>query len=309
MDRFISAPMLDGFYHYGNPTLDTETNINKRLGLRGMYNKWSWNVEYFHNSLNNLIERRVNTDIASPISGMRGVKQSQNIKNAVITGANAFVSYYATPSLKFTLSASYLRGYDGNNDPLPNIAPLQINPKLTYESKDKDLWVTLKADIANEQTRYAPQYGEIYTPGYATFDLSGGWKVSDRIELSAGFNNLTNQYYRKHLNQAQLPEPGMNIFVSAKYTMPVTGSKTGEPSIKKAKLVKMKIKGMACQFCANTVKERSEALPQVIQSMVYLKDDEAEIIVGKAISIDELTEAIKRAGFKVQVISVLDYEE
>ena len=64
---------------------------------------------------------------------------------------------------------------------------------------------------------------------------------------------------------------------------------------------------MACQFCAATVRDRSEALPQVIQSMVYLQDGKAEVIVGKHISLNELIEAIQRAGFQVEIISVTPY--
>jgi iron complex outermembrane recepter protein len=304
VDRFISAPMLDGFYNYGNPELSPEVNISKRIGVREMYNKWNLNVEFFHNNLSNLIQRAVDTTITSPIPGLRGVKRSRNITSGIITGASAYISYYATPSLQLSLNTSYLYGYDNNRNPLPNIAPFEITPKITYENTGKGLWLTLRADIATKQNRFAPEYGEIYTPGYAIIDFSGGWKVSNLIALSAGITNLANRYYRKHLNQAQLPEPGLNIFASAKLTLPVIGKKTGRPGLKDAKLITLKIEGMACQFCANTVRERSEALPDVIQAIIYLQDGKAEVITSKNITLDELTEAIQRAGFKVQIISV-----
>lgn len=307
VDRFISAPMMDGFYHYGDPNLNAEVNISKRLGLRGMHNKWSWNLEYFHNSLDNLIERRIDSTIISPIPGLRGVKRSQNIVKGTITGASGYVSYYATPFLQISLTTSYLYGFDKNNNPLPNIAPFELNPKITYENLQKDIWMTLRMDIGSEQNRYANQYGEIYTPGYATLDFSGGWEVSEGINLSLGINNLTNRYYRKHLNQVQLPEPGLNVFASLKLTLPLFGSKHVKPRLRDANLVTLKVDGMACQFCAATVRDRSEALPQVIQSMVYLQDGKAEVIVGKHISLNELIEAIQRAGFQVEIISVTPY--
>lgn len=309
VDRFVSAPMLDGFYHYGKPDLKPESNINKRIGLRGMHDAWSWNVEGFHNDLSHMIERRVDDPQSSPISGLRGVKRSRNIRNATITGANAYLAYYATPALELSLSASYLYGVNGAGKPLPNIAPFNVHPKVSYEKPEQDVWVTLRADLASEQTRYAPRYGEIYTPGYATFDLSGGWEPTEGLKLSVGVNNLSNQYYRKHLNQAQLPEPGMNLYTSAKFTLPVIGADKGKPDMEDAKLVTMKVEGMACRFCAQTVKERSEKLPQVVQSIVKLEDDRAEIIVGKRISLEELVETIERAGFKVDIISVEPYEK
>ncbi|MCB9334382.1 MAG: TonB-dependent receptor [Lewinellaceae bacterium] len=308
VDRFINAPMLDGFYHYGNPDLRPEINISKKVGIRGMHNKWSWSAEYFHNSITNLIERGIDASVASPIPGLRGVRRSQNITKGVITGLSAYMSYYATSSLQIALNASYLYGIDRGKNPLPNIAPFEFNPKITYENLEKDFWLTLRADIAAEQNRFAPGYAEIYTPGYVVFDFSGGWKVSKLMELSVGMNNLANRYYRKHLNMAQLPEPGRNVSASIKITLPVIGKETGKPKLKDARLVTLKIEGMACQFCAKTVRERSEALPEVIQSIVYLQDGKAEIIVGREVSLDELTESIERAGFKVQILSVVPYE-
>jgi iron complex outermembrane recepter protein len=308
VDRFISSPLLDGFYHYGNPALKPEIIFSKRIGVRGMHNKWSWSVEYFHNKLNNLIERRVDTTLTSPIPGLRGVKQAQNIANAVITGGSVYAAYYATPSLQISLTASYLYGKAKDNSPLPNIAPFELSPTVKYENATKNFWITLRADIATEQKRYAPEYGELYTPGYVVFDLTGGWKVSDWLELSGGFQNLTNRYYRKHLNQVQLPEPGMNFFTSVKFRLSRIGKSNDTPKLKDAKLVTLEIKGMACQFCARTVRDRSEALPDVIQSIVYLQDGRAEVIVGKHVSLEKLIEAIHRAGFNAKVISVVAYE-
>ncbi len=307
VDRFISAPMLDGFYHYGNPALKPEIIFSKRIGMRGMHNKWSWSAEYFHNELNNLIERRVDSTLTSPIPGLRGVKQSENIARGVIMGGSIYAAYYATPSLQISLNASYLYGRNDDKNPMPNIAPFELSPIIKYENVGNNYWISLRANIGTEQNRYAPEYGEIYTPGYIVLDLTGGWKVSDWLDLSAGLQNLTNRYYRKHLNQVQLPEPGMNVFVSARFRLTRIGNQNNAPKLKDAKLVTLKIDGMACQFCARTVRDRSESLPEVIQSIVYLQDGKAEIIVGKQVSLEKLIEAIQRAGFQAQVISVVPY--
>ncbi len=308
VDRFISAPMPDGFYHFGNPALLPETSFNKRVGLRGMYNKWQWNLEYYHNNVNNLIQRAVDSTLVSPIAGLRGVKRAVNITAGFITGINLYAAYYLTPRWQLAVNTSWLYGADQNGNPLPNIAPLEITPKLTYENPDAGLWLTLRSEIATEQSRYAPEFAELYTPGYAVFDLNGGWRMGDHVELSAGISNFTNRYYRKHLNQVQLPEPGLNVTVAAKFTLPVAGGKRNKPNLKYAKLVTLKIDGMACQFCVNTVTERTEALPQVIQTVVNLGEGQAKVIVGRNISLDKLIETIQRAGFSVQVISVEPYD-
>ncbi|MEZ4848179.1 MAG: hypothetical protein R3B93_06090 [Bacteroidia bacterium] len=46
----------------------------------------------------------------------------------------------------------------------------------------------------------------------------------------------------------------------------------------------------------------------MIQFIVSFQDGNAKIIVGNKISLDELTESIQRAGFKVQILSVVPYE-
>lgn len=307
VDRFLSAPQLDGFYHYGDPGIRPEANFSKTIGWRGMKDKWSWNLTFFHNQLRNLIERRIDTTHTTPIAGLRGVKRAVNISKAVIKGASAYLACYITPALHSSFTISYLNGRDGQDGNLPNIAPLEFSPKITLEHPGKDLWVSLKADIATGQDRYAPAYGEIPTPSYAVFDLSGGGKVTEQVELSLGISNLSNRYYRRHLNLAQLPEPGLSIFATAKVNLPVIGHSKGAPGLKGARLVTVRIEGMACQFCAKTVRERSEALPQVIQAIVHLEDGKAAIIIGRKASLEELLETIRRAGFGAQVLSVEDY--
>ncbi|MCB0634048.1 MAG: TonB-dependent receptor [Lewinella sp.] len=307
VDRFLSAPQLDGFYHFGNPEIRPEVNVSKTISWRGMKDKWSWNLTYFHNRLRDLIERRIDTTQTAPITGLRGVKRAVNIPNAVVKGASAYLAYYITPALQSSLTISYLNGRDGQGGNLPNIAPLEFSPKITFEPPEKNLWVSLRADIATGQDRFAPNYGEISTPAYTVFDLSGGGKVTEQVELSLGISNLSNRNYRRHLNLAQLPEPGLSIFATVKVNLPVIGAPNGAPGLKGARLVTIRIEGMACQFCAKTVRERSEALPQVIQAIIHLEDGKAAIIVSRKASLEAVLEAIRRAGFGAQILSVEDY--
>ena len=307
VDRFLSAPQLDGFYHYGNPEIRPEINVSKTISWRGMKDKWSWNLTYFHNQLRDLIERRIDSTQTAPIAGLRGVKRAVNIPEAVIKGASAYLAFYITPALQSSLTISYLHGRDGQGGNLPNIAPLEFSPKVTFEHPEKNLWVSLRADLATGQHRFAPAYGEISTPAYAAFGLSGGGKITEQVELSLGISNLSNRFYRRHLNLAQLPEPGLSVFATAKVNLSVIGPSSEAPGLKGARLVTIRIEGMACQFCAKTVRERSEALPQVIQAIVHLEDGKAAVIVGRKASLEALLEAIRRAGFGAQVLSVEDY--
>ena len=65
------------------------------------------------------------------------------------------------------------------------------------------------------------------TPGWAVLDLYGRYRISDRVSLDVGVDNLFDKEYAQHLNrssafdptQVQVNEPGMSawIKVSARF--------------------------------------------------------------------------------------------
>ncbi|MFQ6115943.1 MAG: TonB-dependent receptor domain-containing protein, partial [bacterium] len=271
VERYIAAPMMDGYYRIGNPNLNSETNISKRIALKGMQNRFNWNIEAYHNSLSNVISAEVESTIAEPYQGLKGVKRFVGINKANIIGGSAFVGISITNSLFFSTNVSYDWGQDkASDEPLTGIAPLQSTTKLTYDNADKGYWFELVTKLAAPQNRYAKRYGEIPTPGYAVFDCRGGFRVKAGIELSAGIKNIFNKYYRNHLNQAFLPEPGRNVYASLRFTWPVSNFRKKALQSGNAKKVNLTIEGMACEYCVKTVNERINALPGVVSTTVSL---------------------------------------
>ncbi|MFQ6115394.1 MAG: TonB-dependent receptor domain-containing protein, partial [bacterium] len=172
VERYISAPMMDGYYRIGNPGLRSETNISKRIGLKGMQNRFNWNIEVYHNSLSNLISAEVDSSTASPYQGIKRVKRCVGINKANIVGANASVGLAITQSLFLNTNVSYDWGHDTTSDePLPGMAPLRSTTRLTFDNSDNGYWFELAAMVAASQNRYAKRYGEQRTPGYVVFDL------------------------------------------------------------------------------------------------------------------------------------------
>jgi len=311
VERYISAPMVDGYYRFGNPLLTSESNISKRVGLKGMRNRFNWDFELYHNNLSNLISAEVDPDLESPIPGLRGVKQFVNITNGIIAGGSLVVGYYIIQSLSLNASVSYDWGENTElNEPLPGIAPFHSNIKLTYNNINDGYWLELAARFTADQNRYAERYGEIYTPGYAVFDIRGGLKLTKEIELSAGIKNLFDRYYRDHLNKALIPEPGRNLYVRITLGIPVSGFSSGEIDFKNTKQVELSIEGMACQFCVQTVTERMNNLLGVVSVNVSLEDKAAWVIIREGeVTLDDLLRTVDRAGFKASFVSIEQVKE
>lgn len=310
VERYIAAPMLDGYYRIGTPTLFSETNTNARAGLRGMRNRLNWGMEVYTHRLSGLISAEVDSETASPYEGLKGVKRFVNINEATVHGGSIFVGFSIAQWLFLTTSVSYDWGEDRiTGEPLPFMAPLQSSTKLRYHNSDKGQWLEISARAAAEQNRYSRSYGEKYTPGYVVFNVRGGWEISEGLELSVGVENVFNHYYRDHLNPASLPEPGRNGYIRVNLTVPdrailTAGRHKKEDRLQKTEKITLLVEGMACQFCVNTVRERINALSGVVSTTVSLEEKTATVIIYQGrVSPDQLITAVDRAGFQASLIS------
>ncbi len=311
VERYIATPMLDGYYRIGNPDLTSETNISKRAGIRGMWSRFNWSLEFYTNSLSNLIAARVDTTLSTPYAELKGTKRFDNIQTANIVGGSVVVEFALTPKWFLKTNLSYDRGEDKvTSAPLPGLAPLQSITKLTFDNIKKGYWLELAAKVAAAQNRYAEQYGEKRTPGHVVFDIRGGWEIKEGIELTAGIENIWNKYYRNHLNLALLPEPGRNVFASLRFTLPVASFTKKALPFTNGQRVSLAIEGMACESCVKTVHERISALPGVVSTTVSLTEKTARVIIQEnKVSLDELITVVERAGFKASLISVEPFKK
>lgn len=316
VERYIAAPMIDGYYRVGNPDLFSEANINRRFELKGMRNRLNWSIEVYHNSLAKLVSAEIDSEIANPTEGLKGVKRFININKANIVGGSAFIGISITEFLFITANLAYDWGEDiATGKPLPSMAPFQSTTKLLYDDSDKGYWLEFSAKSAAAQNRYSKQSGEKYTPSHTVFIIKGGWKVMEGIELSAGVENIFDNYYRDHLNQAFLPEPGRSAYFTVNLTLPERGMSATRQKKKGAHLhktieIRLLVEGMACHFCVNTVRERINGLPGVASTTVTLKEKVATVIIQEGkISLNEIIYVIEGAGFSASLISVESFEK
>jgi len=237
---------------------------------------------------------------------LRGVRRAENIRKGSIMGTNANFSWYLSERFELSLKAAYQYGVTSGGSPLPNMAPFRFSPELRYRNRDEGIRLALRSELVATQDRYAPEYGEIRTPGYAVFDLSAGWEVADGLQVDLNLKNFTDRRYRRHLTESRLPEPGANISLGVRYEGSVL-NKAPEPDLDEAKKVTLKVEGMACRYCVRTVRQRLMGLSDVIDVAVHLKEDRAEAVVKKGWDPEELLKQIQNAGFKGEITKVEDH--
>ncbi len=290
---FISAPMLDGFYHVGNPSLLPEVQYSKRIQGFFMQGRGQGGIELFHNTMQNEIEWAVDTSLVAPIVGLRGVKRAINIPKAQRMGFQMWYAYALRSWLQASINVTYTYGETQQGRPLPNIPPLELNAGLRIEKKR---WqTTIEMQAAAAQPRFAPEFGEIYTPSYAIVNVSFQYQVTPWIQLFVRINNLTNRYYRRHLSISQLPEPGFNGI--AGIIVSLDPSKFRK---KPSKTIILKVDGMVCEFCAKTLQKRLEHLPDVFQAIPYIHQQEIHLLTTKHPDMEMILKTVHNAGFEVK---------
>ena len=104
-------------------------------------------------------------------------------------------------------------------EPLPGISPLESRVGLRWhEASDEPTWaIELTARIVDNQDRFAASLQELPTPGFTTLALRGYWQATRSLNLIAGIENLTDNFYQEHLDphgRLVEPFPGAGNFTS-----------------------------------------------------------------------------------------------
>ncbi|WP_133013456.1 TonB-dependent copper receptor [Marinomonas flavescens] len=127
--------------------------------------------------------------------------------DAIIAGAEVGARYQLTPHWSTNASVAYAWGQDtDNNDPLPQIAPLESKLGLTYK---RDQWTTntilrlvAPQNRINEDRGNVVGYDFDQSTGFATLGFNAEYHANQYLTLATGIDNLTNTSYSEHLNKA-----------------------------------------------------------------------------------------------------------
>ena len=159
-----------------------------------------------------------------------------NTERATIAGFELFGECDLTNRLVAFASMTYLEGRDHTRrspsrfrgvgdrsgathekEPLPNIAPLDsiLGLRLHSQPWQRPWSLELTARIVDTQDRVAFSLFERETAGFTVLNLRGYCQATDRLQLTAGVENLNNKFYREHLDyRAGLGvfQPGANFY-------------------------------------------------------------------------------------------------
>ncbi|TAK63153.1 MAG: TonB-dependent receptor [Bacteroidetes bacterium] len=200
-----------------SPNLNPERSINYEAGIKFREETVGGSLFYYYSTYNDLIVPKPGTYNGSDLYQGIPVYQRFNVGNANIQGIN-FSSYYqASPLLKLRTDVSWtLGGNLTDNEPLSRIPPFRGIIGVTYTGEA--YWLEYYNLLAANQTRLATsdikdaRIGPNGTPGYVTFNLRGGYDISEHINANITFENILDKLYKLH--GSGVYSPGRNVIVS-----------------------------------------------------------------------------------------------
>lgn len=116
----------------------------------------------------------------------------------------------------------------GSREPLPNISPLETRVGLRLHNPNAEWWVVeMSARIVDNQDRIATSLVETESPGFTTFNVRSVVQATEQFSMIVGVENLTDKYYREHLDLRGVPglggsggvfQPGRNWYFGGELT-------------------------------------------------------------------------------------------
>ena len=201
----------------GDPLLESEKLRQIDLSISWNYARFRGNLSGFHAWIEDYITFDL-FDPADPEFGLTSGVAFVNTDLATLAGFEANGEYDISSSLSAFGKISYVEGRDhtreeparletgvrsgvpGEKEPLPGIFPLEATLGLRLTDPGQLWGVDLISRIVSEQDRVATSLEEIVTPGFTTFDVRSYWHLTDRLTFYAGVENLTDEFYREHLD-------------------------------------------------------------------------------------------------------------
>ncbi len=201
------------------PGLAPERFTGYELGLRGERGRSSFSVAAYYTEIEGLI---VGSRTGRVVDGAMEVTK-ENAGRGHVKGAEFEFRHGLDERLALFGWCSWQDGsleVGGTVEPTSRLMPFTAEAGLRWESLSGRGWAELVAYGAAAQNRLAerdrldteriPPGG---TPGYAIGILRGGWRLGERLSLTAAVENFTDEAYRVH--GSGISGPGRNFLLGA----------------------------------------------------------------------------------------------
>lgn len=233
----VSSGLTDGNNYLGDVNLKAEKSYAFDVGADVEVGSFYWRPSLYYRTVDNYIQGVPFDDtpgqINSPQEGVSNVNgdptplRFANV-NAELYGFDADFGFTITESWRVDGVASYVRGKRRDtNDNLYRIAPPRLSATLTYQQNRWSAGVQTTA-IA-DQNKVSAANSEPASNGAVIFNLLADVELNENVTVSAGLENVFNNFYIEHLagvNRAgggdvaigdQLPASGRGIYVQLNF--------------------------------------------------------------------------------------------
>ena len=194
-------------------------------GSSGLINTtWFINATLFGAYLTDYISSIIDPALSPRLPMSPGVRRYINIDEAYKTGFEFSWSQQISSTIQHQLAIAYTYAQDVERDePLPEIAPLDVNYNLIGNFLNDKLSTSLRFRFVADQNRNSTEFGETPTPSFTLVDVNIGYQILNDLRLDAGVQNIFDENYYEHLNRSvggtinPIFAPGRNVFVNLNY--------------------------------------------------------------------------------------------
>ncbi len=204
-----------------SPDLDPEKYITSEIGLKTSHELVRAQAVYFYTIIDDQITR---TPTGNVIGGDDEVTK-RNSGDGYVHGIELNAAYDFYPSFTLFGALTWIYGevdtYPTSNADKKRYALTRLMPPtahlgVRWANPDSRTWVEFSSDMAadadklsNSDERDTQRIPPEGTPGYALFNLRGGWNFRKGMTLTAAVENMFNKDYRYHGSGQN--EPGTNF--------------------------------------------------------------------------------------------------
>jgi iron complex outermembrane receptor protein len=220
-ELYFFGPHVGNFaFEIGNPDLSSETALGFDASMRWRHRRFSGELTYFHNNIDNYIFRNPLTEEEFaerfPDEDSDGLQPVEfTARDSVLQGVEAHADIELGGGLFAEAGFDLVHGeLKDTGEPLPRIPPTRFIGGLRYQRNAFQAGGEVVAAAKQDRT-----YGaETPTDGYTLLKLYGAYSFTSGgvvQTLSARLDNATNELYRNHLSFIKdlVPEMGRNFKV------------------------------------------------------------------------------------------------
>lgn len=207
-----------------NPDLEPERGHTLETGIRYRTGRTMLDLAFFRNRFKDFIDTRALVGF-DPVEQVL-LFQSINRDRVEIEGFELRARQALGHGFDLELGAEWTRGEDRNTGrSLAGITPPQVIAAVSYAPTP--VWeIRFITTATRSQRRLEDEQGDLLfsAPGSTVFDLTGRFRITPHVELSAGIFNLTDKRWFNHANVVNRPpddavlpllrEPGTHVRTS-----------------------------------------------------------------------------------------------